>query len=624
MIQAQFAYSGLIDIPLILTSNGYSTRYIQDHQDKYSYVLHTITEKKVFNKAIGPDGFVPLHLQTLRSFLGARYADEIVANLLQWGILRCDGWYDVGKKSRGYAICPMYTGKAVLRDIYKEEIWLHKLRKQADQYQKNQGDAITRKHLSRVGIHRDEAELYIERKLANTLNFLAEWEEQLSSITSAALLSSSFYASFLDALHAHGGCYSLMMLHMAKKCLHVKGNERVGLYELLKMSVVNMYNADLVAITKIANRDYFLRQPDNASRIYTNVSNQSTDLRQFWHHRTSKSRLVNLDIRNSQPYLLSLLLVERYAGETMPADVQRYIDLCANGELYEYLMIWLKVPQGRRREFKVAFFASLFFCDNRHAGSTTAGKFFRTHFPNVYALIHAFKKDDFKQLAITMQRREARIILNVIGKALRKQNIWYATIHDSVVVLEEHATSVKSIVLTAFREAVGVAPTIEEEVLQKGHNSTERGQWDKVEDFLSDAENLGAAMMQDLGNEMPDVGQKENMPAVSMAMVHADLLRKLHREAEERKATQARLAKQVENNPENLIYSTPEAVNLPINVETEDGKGSNIIGPFREEDITEPNVDTWDAFETWAASVWGPNWSTSYKRWKSRQYEMLW
>ena len=134
------------------------------------------------------------------------------------------------------------------------------------------------------------------------------------------------------------------------------------------------------------------------------------------------------------------------------------------------MMDALGIDAKMRKAFKIKFFGSLFFCQNHYAARTPAGKKFKQEFPNVYDLIHREKADDFKALAIKMQRREASVILGVIGKELLKLGIWFVSIHDSVVVTENHVEAVKSLISEAFLIAVGMAPTIEEDVLGEGKN----------------------------------------------------------------------------------------------------------------------------------------------------------
>jgi hypothetical protein len=94
-----------------------------------------------------------------------------------------------------------------------------------------------------------------------------------------------------------------------------------------------------------------------------------------------------------------------------------------------------------------------------------------------------------------MQRREASIILGTIVPQLRKDGIWNLTIHDSVVVLEEDADHVRNLMLGAFREAIGIEPTVNKEVLVDGKvtTSTDTQAIMSVADALMEEETVEAA-----------------------------------------------------------------------------------------------------------------------------------
>lgn len=392
-----------IDIPLILTSLGYSDSYINHHQDKYNYVLHKILENRIINKIKEDEDndFTPLHLDTLRSMLGQPYCDNILKELLALNIIETDNQYIIGEKSKGYRISSEYASKAVLRFIFKETFERKlKLAQVAYKARISRANRLTWKNLNQLGIRQEEALAYLAAK-----------------------------------------------------------------YSTDSVEDITKYNLAACAVHMIATQHFFLEQPDTQSRIYTNLSNLPSDLRQFLYHKKTTQHLVNLDIRNSQPYLFSLLLMDRYKEQqSVPDDVTLYIKLTAEGKFYEHVMNLLNVPLAERQAFKTEFFATIFFCKSYHSKRTVQGKAFKQHFPNVYELINEYKKEAHRNLSIQMQRREASIILKTIGGELKKQKVWSATIHDSVVVLQEHAEQVKELILASFFKAVGVPPTVKAEV----------------------------------------------------------------------------------------------------------------------------------------------------------------
>jgi hypothetical protein len=492
MIQNQFAVPGKIDIQLLLSSNGYSNTYINNHIDKYHYFLHAITEKRVFNKSIQADDFVCLHTDILRSVLGMPYADEVRANLTTWGVVESDNHYVVGSKSVGYRIAPKYSGKAVWRAVHKSAKWEKKLAKLTVSYQQKTGNgAKTLLDLKRINIDQQEAIQHIVQRHYEITDFIDSHEATLSTITKVTLYT-PFLFSFLASFCSSPLSTCLMSYELLVKRLKTTKNKALTAYQILTRSADNSFSTDLVAINKIANKQFFIQQPDSASRVYTNISNLSSDLRRFLLYGKGRKQLVNLDIRNSQPYLFGILLAEHFAGRELPIDVKHYIELTAKGKLYEYMMNALCIDVRNRKSFKIKFFASLFFCTNHYAARTQAGKYFKQAFPSVYKVIELYKGVNYKNLAILMQRKEADVMLNVIQKQVQMLGIWNISIHDSLIVFEEYSETVRNIMREAFTAAVGVPPTIEADILTVGAETTSRE--NHLEDLVA-AEWLGSVLM---------------------------------------------------------------------------------------------------------------------------------
>jgi hypothetical protein len=488
-----------IDFNLILNSAGYEQRFIWDHVDKFNYILHCILEQRIYNPSIG-DGYSNLSMNALNEMLGKRYAQPFLKLLIDWGIIQCDYrklYGDYGHKAYGYRISPTYRGRAILRDIFKVETFAAKLKKAAYIYKQKHSKTTTWKNLTKVGIKDKEAQAYVDDKLALSLVTLDQFSSQIQIIVDKSKTDSilsvyaqvfveygqiedDFISSSIDfssslpnpsSPSTYSRIYSLIGVQLLKKALLDVNNQGITLEILLKSFLENKHQSDSRSIYKIANEEYFMEQPDPLSRVFTNISSLSTDIRAFLYKKDeAHATMVNMDIRNSQPYLLSLLLTQKYQGQTMPTDVAKYIDLTANGSFYEHVMGLMgqdlnTITSRSRGEFKKEFFGKIFFCKSHYTRLTTEGKTFKKHFPHILALIDHYKEQGHEQLAITMQRAEAKVILKTIGSQLQKRGIWYNTIHDSVVVMQVHQEEVKSLILQAFFDAVGVAPTVKPEVL---------------------------------------------------------------------------------------------------------------------------------------------------------------
>jgi hypothetical protein len=218
---------------------------------------------------------------------------------------------------------------------------------------------------------------------------------------------------------------------------------------------------DWSTVEMIRDGEFFFHVCDYG-RVHTNLTNLKSELRGFLTYRGAP--LVNLDIRNSQPLFLALLIRDRYPAGGMPADVQRYLELTQGGRLYEHMMQEGCIPAERRGEFKERFFA-VFFGENRHESNAT--RLFASLFPNVYAAVRAAKEPDYTALSKALQRAESDLI--ILGVARRCMNeirrAFIATIHDSILTTQDNQEAVLAIMREEFKR-VGLRPTIRAELLQ--------------------------------------------------------------------------------------------------------------------------------------------------------------
>jgi hypothetical protein len=215
-----------------------------------------------------------LTVSELQKCLGGKYANQILHELLEWGILERDEYYIIGSKSYGYRIAPIHKSKLVLRNVFKEEIWLPKLAKQHAAYKKGIAykHKLEWKYLTQFGIDSKAAIAFAEAKYAYSQYLLATFETELTAITSSK--EGEAYRAILKGIKAnYQGRYqlhndnsynvhSLMNTASLKKMFSKKGNQGLSALAILSESILDTYNSDVMSIQKIANGDspngYFL------------------------------------------------------------------------------------------------------------------------------------------------------------------------------------------------------------------------------------------------------------------------------------------------------------------------------------------------------------------------------
>jgi len=509
-----------LNLEQLLTENGRNQRYVRDHIDKYAYVVHSIIEHRIFNPyrvgEVRTSGtYVDISLEHLQKRLGRRYAEAIIKDLIAWNVIECDNqsryyypnqieWYAskgvmVTNKCRGYRLTHQYLGKyrahAIMKGVFAQHILSFqamKLTKAPTIYN------ITGRNLKAIRIYEKAARAHIEM-LTEKAHSFAEAHQLMLSIKveqpgyKKALKTYKELARGLALTHStkdNSEVTGYPLLPEAKTLTKaLKSEPRMGytIFEYVGIAIEDNKKKFIKMVEKIVIGDnkggFFTKQPDLLSRVYTNITSLATELRQFLFHKSSKV-LVNMDIRNSQPFFFVKLLKEFFQDQELPRDVRHYIELTSTGMFYDYIVNFVDPKCVSRTEFKGSFFASIFFCKIDHTQNSKKAKLFAsgtciknevtgeiTHyegFPNVLRAIQHYKKSlgSYDQLAIRMQRDEAAIMLGVILKELHQKGIWATTIHDSVVCLPQNQSAVQAVLVDAFQTNFGIVPTIKPEIIQ--------------------------------------------------------------------------------------------------------------------------------------------------------------
>lgn len=494
-----FAPAPLANIIGMLSTWGFGETAVMDHHDKYADLFDFLGTAPVYDESLTPDDFIPLNQRVFRARVGARYATPIIANCLGEGIIECDGLFWPERrnkdgvvirpgKSLGYRFAPAFRGKLIALNFLKPESLGRKLdlrtaakraEAQAQAEVTGQGELLGRieADVNRLRIHRDQALSRNEAVYERTLAFLAEHRVLLSR----AKCPLKRYNYLLDQARLTDQAIALparkdvaKRLKTAREKATEEQPSTLTWYQALVDSVTASHDRNLVTVEQLATGHYQpVTRPDEESRVFTFLSSLATKSRaDLYHADYPEERLFNLDIRNSQPFLLNVKLKQRYAdnGLPYPADTQRYRQETAEGMFYEKSADahGLKADEDRaRKEFKGRMFASLLFCKIQHTEKSTLGQWFIKHYPHVYALIWAGKRHDYTQLAIEMQRIEASLVVDTVLPALQARGIWCASIHDSIICLERDVPVAMALLSQAFEDAAGIAPSIESKPLVK-------------------------------------------------------------------------------------------------------------------------------------------------------------
>lgn len=255
-------------------------------------------------------------------------------------------------------------------------------------------------------------------------------------------------------------------------------------------SDTDAYNRVLASATRIMNGDITYMRDSTSGRFHSNVTNCPKGFRPYL--RVNGEQLINIDIKNSQPYLSTIILTNpsQASGFTENAafaimlqtlkvshkeDVKRYIQLVISGTFYEYLMsefaaagLHLDRPETKRQVLRILFARNRM---PKDATNRKAREVFRSCFPTVHRIfsnVRGHEKGDrftsFKRFAILLQRMEAYLMLDVIVKRIYRElpGVVAITIHDSIMtgVLTDNVEAVKNIITEELTNFVGFRPNV--------------------------------------------------------------------------------------------------------------------------------------------------------------------
>lgn len=232
-------------------------------------------------------------------------------------------------------------------------------------------------------------------------------------------------------------------------------------------------------------------------RLHQPLSRLNKELRPYLYDPKRPSvPLVELDIKNSQPYHLSAIminpdLIDRFVSEFYPiklyltnrvnrADIKQFHYTCADGKIYEQ---WIKTvfgnekPNDSAREIsKNQLFGPIMFGRVESLSKNPGHVFylkktkalFASVYPNVWEnlvnmkwyggllpfLSEYYKKgvQEYKSVSCLAQRLESRILIKFIAPLLRLNGVKeFTTLHDSFILSANDAETAKKVIQDYYR-----------------------------------------------------------------------------------------------------------------------------------------------------------------------------
>jgi hypothetical protein len=367
-------------------------------------------------------------------------------------------------------------------------VFLKKLVPQADKYLSGLIDA---------GIVLREGQ-YIPGEVSYKYRFAPEYESKFKSVllTNAKLIRriESVHHELLKEASKSVRYYSEQTKYLKQLTI---ADDYSNFIESHYTSETDQYNSIMGSATRIINKDIFYSIDNTSGRFHSNITNMAKGLRPYL--RIKGEPLVNIDIKNSQPYLSTILLTDpgkvsyltnnpvfalllQSLKVSLNQDVKNYITLVISGQLYEFLMsefdkegLTLSRTETKRQVLRILF------ARNRMPKEEINKKcrlIFKDRFPTVHRIfskVRGHEKGDkfqnFKRFAILLQRIESYLMLDVILKRIYKElpGTIAVTVHDSIMtgILTNNVEAVRKIMIEELTFFIGFQPQIKIEGIKE-------------------------------------------------------------------------------------------------------------------------------------------------------------
>lgn len=205
------------------------------------------------------------------------------------------------------------------------------------------------------------------------------------------------------------------------------------------------YAKNIISINHINSGDIYYKF-DGYGRMHTNFTTLKKHIRKNFIHIDGEL-VEEVDIKNSQPFFLGLLIRKDYEGREMPAGLSDYVSLVTNHLFYEDFQSKANfISMGDRDVAKDYAYKVLF---GRNNINTKENAQFSHIYPDVYDYIVRYKEknNDYKALSHILQRMESDFLYN---KVINELTLFYPhikmfTVHDSIVYPAKYKKEVEGV-----------------------------------------------------------------------------------------------------------------------------------------------------------------------------------
>ncbi len=443
------------EIPSSIDLEGFLKKHKPDFKykiDHFYYIVEYLGKGMEQEDLDKNEGFINTNSVKLQSRI--KNYKQYLKHMLDHSFIRTDMKYILGKKSKGYLLSGLNSNNVTLQKIPITDFVARKNRKKENN-----------ETLAKI------------KKTQKKYSYLTKWFNHNLKI---------------DSEKAAKKINELFPVQTGPIKGKLKG----------RPSDYNRRVKAIYSLSRFEAQSFYYNVDDNIGRFHSNLTNIKKELRNYITYDGKK--LVNVDIKNSQPFFSTLLfnpafyeekseIISIYSiptaipllssissssslssssfpstvimlGKTMQdtdkEEYREYIDMVNSGDFYKKLhgKIYPELPYYKGKLKEIVYV--VFFSSNRFIGQVKAQKKrdFKSSFPEVYKLFALIKKKDHRALSHLLQRIESEIIIERVTKriSLEKPELPIFTIHDSVATTQGDEKYVSSVITEEVKQATGL------------------------------------------------------------------------------------------------------------------------------------------------------------------------
>ncbi len=208
------------------------------------------------------------------------------------------------------------------------------------------------------------------------------------------------------------------------------------------------------AVARIKNQRWHFATDRRTGRIFNNFTSLSKLLRPY--ALLDGKTCAEIDIRNSQPFFMTTLYPSR------SNEAVRFAKVVSEGRFYESLNAASGNPFADcdRLKLKEAIFTEILF--GRRWATSRLWQGFLDLFPEMARIVATLKSRDYRSLAVELQRREARLMIQTVVPRLSSSlpGVPFLTVHDSLAIDARHADQAAALIIECAQEQTGNTPSL--------------------------------------------------------------------------------------------------------------------------------------------------------------------